>query len=225
MRCPFCKVDDDKVIDSRASSDGFAIRRRRECLPCGRRFTTYERIEESPLRVIKKDGGREPFERRKVLLGLIKACEKRPIAIAVLEEITERIENHVLEEYDSEVPVQYIGELVMRELKDVDQVAYVRFASVYREFKDINEFMDELKGMLSKPARAGRPARRLAGGGGARTAATRAAKGTSTRGAKKSAGRRGSRAGGEGSESGRPDSSRLRVSVSGPGGGKPERNP
>lgn len=148
MRCPFCKVDDDKVIDSRASSDGFAIRRRRECLPCGRRFTTYERIEESPLRVIKKDGGREPFERRKVLLGLIKACEKRPIAIAVLEEITERIENHVLEEYDSEVPVQYIGELVMRELKDVDQVAYVRFASVYREFKDINEFMDELKGML-----------------------------------------------------------------------------
>ena len=148
MRCPFCKVDDDKVIDSRASGDGFAIRRRRECLDCGRRFTTYERIEESPLRVIKKDGGREPFERRKILLGLIKACEKRPIPIAELEAITERIENRVLEEYDSEVPVQYIGELVMRELKDVDQVAYVRFASVYREFKDINEFMDELKGML-----------------------------------------------------------------------------
>ena len=148
MRCPFCKVDDDKVIDSRAASDGYAIRRRRECLACARRFTTYERIEESPLRVIKKDGGREPFERRKILLGLIKACEKRPIPIADLESITERIENHVLEEYDSEVPVQYIGELVMRELKDVDQVAYVRFASVYREFKDINEFMDELKGML-----------------------------------------------------------------------------
>lgn len=148
MRCPFCKVDDDKVIDSRAASDGYAIRRRRECLACGRRFTTYERIEESPLRVIKKDGGREPFERRKILLGLIKACEKRPIPIADLESITERIENQVLEEYDSEVPVQYIGELVMRELKDVDQVAYVRFASVYREFKDINEFMDELKGML-----------------------------------------------------------------------------
>lgn len=148
MRCPFCKEDDDKVIDSRASSDGFAIRRRRECLACSRRFTTYERIEESPLRVIKKDGGREPFERRKILLGLIKACEKRPIAIAALEAITERIENRVLEEYDSEVPVSYIGELVMQELKHVDQVAYVRFASVYREFKDINEFMDELKGML-----------------------------------------------------------------------------
>ena len=155
MRCPFCKVDDDKVIDSRAASDGYAIRRRRECLACGRRFTTYERIEESPLRVIKKDGGREPFERRKILLGLIKACEKRPIPIADLEAITERIENRVLEEYDSEVPVQYIGELVMRELKDVDQVAYVRFASVYREFKDINEFMDELKGMLGVGAARG----------------------------------------------------------------------
>ncbi len=154
MRCPFCKEDDDKVIDSRASSDGFAIRRRRECLACSRRFTTYERIEESPLRVIKKDGGREPFERRKILLGLIKACEKRPIPIALLEAITERIENRVLEEYDSEVPVSYIGELVMQELKDVDQVAYVRFASVYREFKDINEFMDELKGMLSGGRRA-----------------------------------------------------------------------
>lgn len=158
MRCPFCKVDDDKVIDSRAAGDGYAIRRRRECVGCDRRFTTYERIEESPLRVIKKDGGREPFERRKILLGLIKACEKRPIAIADLEAITERIENCVLEEYDSEVPVQYIGELVMAELKDVDQVAYVRFASVYREFKDINEFMDELKGMLGAGA-----ARKLAG--------------------------------------------------------------
>ena len=156
MRCPFCKDDDDKVIDSRASSDGFAIRRRRECLACSRRFTTYERIEESPLRVIKKDGGREPFERRKILLGLIKACEKRPIAIAVLEEITERIENRVLEKYDSEVPVHFIGSLVMAELKDVDQVAYVRFASVYREFKDINEFMDELKGMLGLGDQIGR---------------------------------------------------------------------
>ena len=148
MRCPFCKVDDDKVIDSRASGDGFAIRRRRECVACERRYTTYERIEESPLRVIKKDGVREPFERRKVLLGLVKACEKRPIPIATLEAMVERIENRVLEEYESEVPVQYIGELVMGELKNEDQVAYVRFASVYREFKDINEFMDELRGML-----------------------------------------------------------------------------
>lgn len=149
MRCPFCKEDDDKVIDSRASNDGFAIRRRRECVACGRRFTTYERIEESPLRVVKKDERREPFERRKILLGLIKACEKRPIPIATLEEITERIENRVLEEYDGEVPVSYIGELVMQELKEVDQVAYVRFASVYREFEDITEFFDALQAMLS----------------------------------------------------------------------------
>lgn len=151
MRCPFCKVDDDKVIDSRASSDGFAIRRRRECVDCGRRFTTYERIEESPLRVIKKEGVREPFERRKILFGLIKACEKRPIPLADLEEITERIEGRILEKYESEVPVSFIGELVMDELKALDKVAYVRFASVYREFKDINEFMDELKSMLSGP--------------------------------------------------------------------------
>jgi len=177
MHCPFCKTDDDKVIDSRASSDGFAIRRRRECLGCGRRFTTYERIEESPLRVIKKEGGREPFERRKILLGLIKACEKRTIPISALEDITERIEGKVLEKYDAEVPVQYIGELVMDELKSVDQVAYVRFASVYREFKDINEFMDELKSMLSGPAlaaavasgagkKAGRPRKKRASRGG-----------------------------------------------------------
>ena len=150
MRCPFCKVDDDKVVDSRASGDGFAIRRRRECEACGRRYTTYERIEESPLRVIKKDESREPFERRKILLGLIKACEKRPIPIASLEEITERIENRVLEEYESEVPVAYIGELVMNELKQLDKVAFVRFASVYREFQDITEFMDELKPMLGE---------------------------------------------------------------------------
>ena len=150
MRCPFCKVDDDKVIDSRASNDGFAIRRRRECLQCSRRFTTYERIEESPLRVIKKDERREPFERRKILLGLIKACEKRPIPIATLEEITERIENKVLERYDSEVPVEYLGELVMEELKQVDQVAYVRFASVYRDFKDVTDFMTELESMSAE---------------------------------------------------------------------------
>jgi transcriptional repressor NrdR len=169
MRCPFCKVDDDKVIDSRASSDGFAIRRRRECIACERRFTTYERIEESPLRVVKKDERREPFERRKILLGLIKACEKRPIPIATLEEITERIENKVLEEYDGEVPVSYIGELVMHELKEVDQVAYVRFASVYREFEDITEFFDALQTMLAgrgrKRASKGRKRKRSGGSG------------------------------------------------------------
>jgi transcriptional repressor NrdR len=152
MRCPFCKVDDDRVVDSRASSDGFAIRRRRECVACNRRYTTYERIEESPLRVVKKDESREPFERRKILLGLIKACEKRPIPITALEEITERIENRVLEEYESEVPVTYIGELVMKELKALDKVAYVRFASVYRDFQDITEFVDELRPMLGAGA-------------------------------------------------------------------------
>jgi len=178
MRCPFCKEDEDKVIDSRASSDGFAIRRRRECCACSRRFTTYERIEESPLRVIKKDGVREPFERRKILLGLIKACEKRPIAIAALEGITERIENAVLERYESEVPVSYVGELVMEALKDVDQVAYVRFASVYREFKDINEFMDELKGMLSGGRRKGTGSARGAGTDSARGAGTETAPAT-----------------------------------------------
>jgi len=145
MRCPFCKTDDDKVVDSRASSDGFAIRRRRECEECGRRYTTYERIEESPLRVAKKDQRREPFERRKILLGLIKACEKRPIPISTLEGITERIENEVLSGYESEVPVDAIGELVMAELKKLDPVAYVRFASVYRDFQDVREFMDELE--------------------------------------------------------------------------------
>lgn len=150
MRCPFCKVDDDKVVDSRASSDGFAIRRRRECEACGRRYTTYERIEESPLRVVKKDQRREPFERRKILLGLMKACEKRPIPIAALEAITARVENQVLEEYESEVPVTFVGERVMAELRKLDQIAYVRFASVYREFQDVTDFLDELKPILTE---------------------------------------------------------------------------
>jgi transcriptional repressor NrdR len=149
MRCPFCKVDDDRVVDSRASNDGFAIRRRRECVHCNRRYTTYERIEESPLRVVKKDQRREPFERRKILFGLIKACEKRPVPIARLEEITARIENRVLERYETEVPVTYVGELVMEELKALDQIAYVRFASVYREFKDLTEFVEEIEPLLA----------------------------------------------------------------------------
>lgn len=172
MRCPFCKVDDDRVVDSRASNDGFAIRRRRECVACDRRYTTYERIEESPLRVIKKDQRREPFERRKILLGLIKACEKRPIPIATLEAITERIENKVLEEFDAEVPVTYVGKLVMDELKKIDQVAYVRFASVYREFQDVQAFLDELKAMVGQGDVPGRKEAR-----GGREAATRPADG------------------------------------------------
>lgn len=148
MKCPFCKSDDTRVVDSRASADGFAIRRRRECLSCGRRYTTYERIEESPIRVVKKEGAREPFERRKILSGLMKACEKRPISIDMLDEIVTRIEHQVTEQFDREVPSTFIGRLVMRELRKVDQVAYVRFASVYRDFKDVTEFMDEIRPML-----------------------------------------------------------------------------
>lgn len=154
MKCPFCKADDDRVVDSRASADGFAIRRRRECLSCSRRYTTYERIEESPIRVVKKDGSREAFERRKILAGLMKACEKRPISIDTLDEIVSRIEHQITDQFDREVPSKFLGRLVMRELRKVDQVAYIRFASVYRDFKDIVEFVDEVRPML-KPAQKG----------------------------------------------------------------------
>ena len=148
VKCPFCKADNNRVIDSRASADGFAIRRRRECLSCERRYTTYERIEESPIRVVKKDGVREPFERRKILSGLIKACEKRAVSIDTLDDIVSRIEQQVMEQFDREVPTKFIGRLVMRDLRKIDEVAYVRFASVYRDFKDIAEFMDEVRPML-----------------------------------------------------------------------------
>src|SRR5262245_19480590 len=158
MKCPFCKVDDDRVVDSRSSSDGFAIGGRRECVACSRSYTTYERIEESPLRVVKKDDRREPFDRRKILAGLIKACEKRPVSLDTLERITETIEGRVLEAFEREVPSTTIGQLVMAELKKVDQVAYVRFASVYREFKTVQEFMDELKPMLEGARNDGRDA-------------------------------------------------------------------
>ena len=152
MKCPFCKADDDRVVDSRASADGFAIRRRRECAGCSRRYTTYERIEESPIRVVKKDGSREPFDRRKILSGLMKACEKRPISFDNLDQIVSRIEHQVTEQFDREVPSTFIGRLVMREIRKVDQVAYVRFASVYRDFKDVAEFMEEIRPML-KPGK------------------------------------------------------------------------
>lgn len=148
MKCPFCKSDDNRVIDSRASADGFAIRRRRQCESCARRFTTYERIEESPIRVVKKDGSREPFERRKILSGLMKACEKRPVSMDVLDEIVTHIEHQVTEQFDREVPSKFVGRLLMRELKKVDQVAYVRFASVYRDFTDVADFVDEVRPML-----------------------------------------------------------------------------
>ncbi len=150
LRCPYCKQNRNRVIDSRASADGYSIRRRRECEACGRRFTTYERTEETPLRVVKKDGSRVPFDRSKILQGMLKACEKRPVALEELDEITSRIERELAESFEREVPSTRIGELVMDELRRLDQVAYVRFASVYREFKDIQQFLEELKPMLER---------------------------------------------------------------------------
>ncbi len=150
MRCPFCAAVDDKVIDSRASNDQMVIRRRRECLACSRRYTTYERIEGAPFRVVKKDGSRVPFDRQRILAGMLRACEKRPVSTDQLEEVTSRIETRINEMFDTEVSSRFIGNLVMDELKKLDQVAYVRFASVYREFKDVTEFFDELQTMLNK---------------------------------------------------------------------------
>lgn len=148
MRCPFCDQLDNKVIDSRLSNDGESIRRRRECLGCKRRFTTYERSEQSHPVVVKKDGRREVFNRQKMLAGLHKACEKRPVSVATLEEIADRIARKIQELGEAEIPSARIGQEVMEELHRLDQVAYVRFASVYRDFKDINDFVDELKTLL-----------------------------------------------------------------------------
>ena len=148
MRCPFCKKDNDRVIDSRTAGDGQVVRRRRECLGCGRRFTTKEQIEEHALWVIKKDGRREIFDREKIRSGLRTACKKRPVPVQKIDDIVARIEADLLEKYGREVRSKTIGDLVMRELKGLDHVAYVRFASVYREFKDVAEFMRELKPML-----------------------------------------------------------------------------
>ncbi len=148
MRCPFCKSQNDRVIDSRSSVDGFVIRRRRVCQSCGRRFTTYERIEQTPLRVIKKDGSRVPFDRERLLRGILKACEKRPVSLERVEEVVERVERQCMDAFDKEVSSRVIGELVVEELRALDQVAYVRFASVYREFRDISQFrqfLDSIK--------------------------------------------------------------------------------
>ena len=150
MKCPFCGYNEDKVIDSREAPDGAAIRRRRECTKCSRRFTTYERFEQSPLLVIKRDGRREPFDRKKVLNGVIKACEKRPVPLEKIEELVDDLEREIAQEFDREVPSVQIGERVMRRLHELDEVAYVRFASVYRSFKDINQFMKELRDLLNK---------------------------------------------------------------------------
>lgn len=150
MNCPFCSGLDSKVIDSRASDEGNTIRRRRECLFCQKRFTTYERIEETPLMVIKKDGRREPFDRAKVLNGLVKACEKRPVAYGTLEKLVNSVEREVRNRMEPEVASTVVGELIMAGLKGVDEVAYVRFASVYRQFKDLGDLMQELQNMLGK---------------------------------------------------------------------------
>jgi transcriptional repressor NrdR len=148
MRCPFCGQAKDKVVDSRESGNGDAIRRRRECLECGRRFTSYERIEEIPYLVIKKDGQRDPFSRAKLSAGLARACEKRPVSAKAINAIVDEIEQMVQDSADREVPVGMIGERVMLRLRDLDKVAYVRFASVYRQFEDVQEFMSELRGLI-----------------------------------------------------------------------------
>jgi transcriptional repressor NrdR len=148
MKCPFCGHLHDKVVDSRESKDGDAIRRRRQCLGCQRRFTSYERIDEIPYMVVKKDGRRERFDRQKVLAGVLKACERRPVSMVQLETIADDAEAMVQESSEREVPTQKLGEMIMNELKNLDKVAYVRFASVYLDFKDVQEFMSELKELL-----------------------------------------------------------------------------
>lgn len=148
MNCPYCHHPDSKVLDSRPTEEGHAIRRRRECLQCGRRFTTYEKVEEVPLMVVKKDGRRVAFDRGKVLAGIVKACEKRPIPLARLEEVADEIERDLRNRMEPEVPSTEIGEKVMEKLRDLDEVAYVRFASVYRQFTDINRFREELEKLL-----------------------------------------------------------------------------
>lgn len=149
MKCPFCGFEESKVIDSRPTDEGQRIRRRRECLECGKRFTTYEVIESLPIIVIKKDKSRETFNRNKLMTGLLRACEKRPVSIDTLDNIIDEIEIIIQNSLDREVSSERIGELVMEKLKKVDEVAYVRFASVYRQFKDINTFMAELNNLLS----------------------------------------------------------------------------
>ena len=153
MKCPYCGTLGDKVVDSRESKEGEVIRRRRECLECGKRFTSYERIDEVPFMVVKKDGRREPFDRNKVMAGLSRACEKRPIPTAKLESIVNAVEKFVQDSRDRERPTQRIGEFIMRRLKEIDKVAYVRFASVYLDFKDVSEFMSELRTLVRATGR------------------------------------------------------------------------
>jgi transcriptional repressor NrdR len=149
MKCPYCGHLGDKVVDSRESKEGEVIRRRRECLECGKRFTSYERIDEIPYMVVKKDGSRERFERQKLVAGLLKACEKRPVSVAALESIADQVEGRLQDRPEKEISTEEIGAFVMQELRGLDKVAYVRFASVYRHFRDIGEFMTELKDLLN----------------------------------------------------------------------------
>jgi len=149
MKCPFCAHLGDKVVDSRESKEGEVIRRRRECLDCGRRFTSYERIDEIPYMVVKKDGTRERFERQKLVSGLLKACEKRPVSTAAIERVADKVESALQERPEKEMSTDEVGRMVMDELRRLDKVAYVRFASVYRQFRDIGEFMSELKDLLN----------------------------------------------------------------------------
>jgi transcriptional repressor NrdR len=149
VKCPYCGHLGDKVVDSRESREGEVIRRRRECLECGRRFTSYERIDEIPYMVVKKDGSREKFERQKLIAGLLKACEKRPVSVSTVEAVADRIETTLQDRPEREMATKEIGEAVMDELRHLDKVAYVRFASVYRHFRDIGEFMTELKDLLN----------------------------------------------------------------------------
>ena len=150
MRCPFCSHIEDKVVDSREGKDGKVIRRRRECLSCKRRFTSYERIDVIPYLVVKKDGSRVAFDRNTLLAGLLRACEKRPVSPADLEAVADEVEGKLQEAPEREMPTQVVGEVVIRRLKDLDKVAYVRFASVYRQFEDVDQFMKELKGLLDQ---------------------------------------------------------------------------
>ncbi len=150
MKCPFCQKENDRVIDSRAIQDGYAIRRRRECLSCKRRYTTYERIEGTTVKIVKKDGTREPFDHSKIKRGLEKACWKRPISDSQLEAVIAGVENDLEANFESEVESRHIGALVMQRLRELDQVAYVRFASVYRQFKDVHDFVSELRPMLDE---------------------------------------------------------------------------
>lgn len=153
MKCPFCGTNDSKVIDSRPAEEGTTIRRRRECLACKKRFTTYEVIERMPLVVIKRDGSRQSFDKIKLINGMVRACEKRPVTLSQLEAIADSIEQDLQSGVEREISSSDIGEMVMVRLKDVDEVAYVRFASVYRSFKDINSFMDELKRLMMEPGK------------------------------------------------------------------------